>query len=97
MLWLSSFAVASDVVHGIRMTEGEEVGRHADNRTILDVKVQHFTVANAVEKHAGVGDARYGRELWAREFAKGVEENIVYATPYEVAKALDYGSDQSIF
>jgi hypothetical protein len=90
MLWLSGFAVTTDVVHSIGMIEGEEVGSYTNNGTIPEVKVQDLAVTNAVEKNARIGDARNGCEFGTREFAEGVEENIVYATPYEVAQALGY-------
>lgn len=88
VLWLSSLAVTTYVIHSIRVAERQEVGSNADNGTILEMKIQNIAVALTTYKEAGVWKARNGRQLGAGKLAQGMKVEIVYAKPDKVAKTL---------
>lgn len=97
MLRLSSFAVTTNVIHSIRVAEGQEVGSNANNGAILEMKIQNIAVGLTTDKEAGIGKARNGRQLGAGKFAQGVKVEIVDAKPDKVTKTLYDSTDVSIW
>lgn len=95
MLRLSSLAMAANVIHSIRVAEGQEVGSNADNRAILEMKLQNVAVGITTDKEMRVGEARNGCQLGAGKPAQGVKVEIVDAKPDKVAKALYDSTDMS--